>query len=133
MNKLSLILYLGNVAANCAPLLIMLGLIMAGLCATLTIRMMLERKELIANSRYRNVGDDMPTLPKVSIGGVLCGMFAVILWSCSTLIPSQETVYAIAASQMGEQALKTPLASKAGQALEAWLDRQMATSDTTKK
>ncbi|OYU50870.1 MAG: hypothetical protein CFE27_14710 [Alphaproteobacteria bacterium PA1] len=40
--------------------------------------------------------------------------------------PSRETVYAIAASEMTEQALKTPVASKAMQAVEKWIDRQLA-------
>lgn len=41
------------------------------------------------------------------------------------MTPSKETVYAIAASEMGEQVLKTPLAGKAEKALESWLDRQI--------
>ena len=40
--------------------------------------------------------------------------------------PSRETVYAIAASEMTEQALKTPVASKAMQAVEKWIDRQLS-------
>lgn len=42
-----------------------------------------------------------------------------------SLVPSKETVYAIAASEMGERALNTPTATKAFQALEAWLDKQV--------
>jgi len=41
-------------------------------------------------------------------------------------IPSKETVYAIAASEMGERALNTPTADKAVKALNAWLDKQIA-------
>lgn len=41
-------------------------------------------------------------------------------------IPSRDTIYAIAASEMGERALKTPIATKAGKALEKWLDDQIA-------
>jgi hypothetical protein len=44
----------------------------------------------------------------------------------ATLLPSKSTVYAIAASEMGEKALSTPTASKAIKALDAWLDRQIA-------
>lgn len=40
-------------------------------------------------------------------------------------IPSRDTFYAIAASEMGEEALKSPIATKAGKALEKWLDRQI--------
>lgn len=41
-------------------------------------------------------------------------------------IPSPETVYAIAASEMGEQVISSPTAGKAMKALDAWLDRQIA-------
>lgn len=41
-------------------------------------------------------------------------------------VPSKDVVYAIAASEAGEQALASPLANKATQALNAWLDRQLA-------
>jgi hypothetical protein len=51
----------------------------------------------------------------------------------SCCLPSQTTMYAIAASQMGEQALKTPLAGKAGKALEAWLDKQINENGGDKK
>lgn len=40
-------------------------------------------------------------------------------------VPSRETIYAIAASEMGEEVLKAPEASKARQALNAWLDKQI--------
>ena len=40
--------------------------------------------------------------------------------------PSRETVYAIAASEMTEQALKTPVATKAMKAVEKWIDKQLA-------
>jgi len=40
-------------------------------------------------------------------------------------IPSKETVYAIIASEYGEQLLHTQTASKAKKALDAWLDKQV--------
>lgn len=50
---------------------------------------------------------------------------AVILLIVATVVPSKQTIYAIAASQAGEQILKTPLASKAEKALDSWLDAQI--------
>lgn len=41
------------------------------------------------------------------------------------LIPSKTTIYAIAASEMGEEVIKSPTAGKAIKALDAWLDRQI--------
>jgi len=44
----------------------------------------------------------------------------------AVLAPSKETVYAIAASEMGERVIASETAGKAVQALNAWLDRQIA-------
>lgn len=41
-------------------------------------------------------------------------------------VPSANTIYAIAASEMGEEVLKSETASKATKALNAWLDQQIA-------
>jgi len=50
----------------------------------------------------------------------------------AVITPSRNTVYAIAASELGEEVLKSPVATKAGQALEAWLDAQIKQAETTK-
>lgn len=44
----------------------------------------------------------------------------------ASIIPGRETIYAIAASEMGEQVVTSPIAGKALKALDAWLDRQIA-------
>jgi len=51
--------------------------------------------------------------------------FAVAFAIISSVIPSKETVYAIAASEMGERAIATPTGGKAVKALNAWLDKQI--------
>ena len=51
------------------------------------------------------------------ITAVACSLIA-------TLIPSKNTVYAIAASQAGDQLAHTETATKAMKALDAWLDKQ---------
>lgn len=53
----------------------------------------------------------------------IVGAFICSLLVC--LIPSTSTIYAIAASEYGEDVLKTPEASKARVALNAWLDKQI--------
>lgn len=50
---------------------------------------------------------------------------AVLGLLLGSLIPEKETVYAIAASQMGEKVAKSQSAEKAMKALNAWLDRQI--------
>lgn len=49
-------------------------------------------------------------------------LFAIL----TAALPARETVYAIAASEMGEQVLQTPTATKATAAINAWLDKQIA-------
>lgn len=53
-------------------------------------------------------------------------IFAAILFLLSFLVPPKETFYAIAASEMGEEVLNSKIGGKAQQALEAWLDNQIA-------
>lgn len=57
------------------------------------------------------------------------GLYTLLVFLVSAPIPSKDTIYAIAVSEMGEQALATPLAGKATKALEAWLDKQIAGDD----
>lgn len=61
--------------------------------------------------------------------------FKCLVWSSSFVafsfflgaaVPSQETVYAIAASEMGERVIQSETGGKAVDALNAWLDRQIA-------
>lgn len=52
------------------------------------------------------------------------GLAALLLIGAT--IPSSNTIYAIAASEMGEKALNTQTGRKADLALNAWLDRQIA-------
>lgn len=114
MNQLSWLLYWGNVAGNLGQLFGISGVILlfAG-CGVV----------LFASSSYESLNLKWAILP-------FCLSF--ILWFGAALMPNQTTVYAIAASQMGEQALKSPIVGKAGQALTAWLDKQIATTDKDK-
>lgn len=43
----------------------------------------------------------------------------------AAVLPSSSTIYAIAASEMGEKALNTETGGKAVKALNAWMDRQI--------
>lgn len=61
--------------------------------------------------------------------------FSTLRWSAFGLVssfvllvavPEKETVYAIAASEMGEQVVSSPTGQKAMKAIDAWLDRQIA-------
>lgn len=43
----------------------------------------------------------------------------------ATLIPSKNTIYAIAASELGKQAAESELGKKGLKAVELWIDEQM--------
>jgi hypothetical protein len=51
----------------------------------------------------------------------------------NALLPGKETIYAIAASEYGEDVLQTPEASKARAALNAWLDKQITPTEKVEK
>ena len=44
----------------------------------------------------------------------------------TAVVPSRSTIYAIAASEMGERVIESETGSKAVEALNAWLDRQIS-------
>lgn len=121
MNQLSWLLYLGNVAGNVGGLLTAIGL-MALVWGV--IQVFLYWDTLAALRYHPEMAEKLKPGRRV-LSVWLTGLLAAVLWMAAAMCPSQNTVYAIAASQMGEQALKTPMVGKASQALEAWLDKQI--------
>ena len=61
--------------------------------------------------------------PKKVRGFAIACVISLIV---AAAIPSQQTLYAAAATVAGEKAIHTPTGSKAIQALNAWLDEQIA-------
>lgn len=51
--------------------------------------------------------------------------FVILLGVVVQLIPSKNTMYAIAASELGQSAMESKLGTKAMQAIEAWIDSQI--------
>lgn len=133
MNQLSWMLYWANVLGNVGPSLFFLGLpcIIAGVLLTsFTLHMRSELISLADSENDYRINRAIAQLngwrPKMWIGPTLI-VVALLMWVGSMFTPSSDTMYAIATSQVGEQVLSTPLASKAEKALEAWLDKQIAT------
>lgn len=56
---------------------------------------------------------------------IITGTSGLVLGLLLVFIPSSKTIYAIAASEMGEEVLASPTADKAHKALDAWLDDQI--------
>lgn len=141
MNSLSWLLYLAGVSENFGWLLFWLGflVIIGGVvlyCFSFSLKEA-GRRELNdyyyrdeTSDKYKQAVADKASAAKqgasVSVWGrtlMGCGLAA---WFLAAAAPSKETVYAIAASEMGEELLKTPTATKAVKALDAWLDKQLA-------
>jgi hypothetical protein len=113
MNDLSWIIYLADVADNLDWLLFWMGLIgLLGLIISALI--------------WMNDGDNWPTANRQrTMYYFFTPMFffgAIV----GAIIPAKETLYAIAASELGEEIVRSPTAGKAVAALNSWLDRQIA-------
>jgi hypothetical protein len=128
MNSLSWLIYLADVAESAggwlsflstlAVIILVVGAIAAGLM-THAIADGADEKELVA---VRN--------------GILSVVLkaALPIWICLGLldivVPSKETIYAIAASELGETALKSDTGNRAVAALNSWLDEQIKPTPT---
>jgi len=121
MNQLSWLLYLGNVVANLGPLFTIVGIIIIGLAIFLWVGHRLDQTEYMDHWH----GQDAERKPSIFLP-VSTTIAFIVFFFLAALCPSQDTVYAIAASQVGEQALKTPTAIKAEKAIDSWLDKQIA-------
>lgn len=109
MNSLSWMLYLADAANGVGVLFAFLGSV--GLTAT----------SFFGCGFY--FGDGNHALAKTVLKwGYSISIPALFVYA---LIPSKTTIYAIAASEMGEEVIKSPTAGKAMKALDAWLDRQI--------
>ena len=78
-------------------------------------------------ARVVSIGfDDPPITPSIAEVGKRLWLPVVIAGIVGLLAPSSNTLYAIAASEMGERVIESETAGKAVAALNAWLDRQIA-------
>lgn len=114
MNSLSWMIYLADVTGSVATLMTIVAFSIATLGGTI-----LTISGAIAHADGNDVSHLWLWGRRIAFVVVPCGLLAA-------LIPSQNTIYAIAASEMGETALKSETGGKAMQALNAWLDRQIA-------
>ena len=151
MNSLSWLLYLADVAGNIKTFLIILALISLALSLFFCVYRLSSIEDFETKVRdqfrYCNHHDQKdveaiakkikadiekilpPFSPKYAI---LFTIIFVVLSSFASFIPSRDTVYAIAASEMGEKALQSPIGVKATKALETWLDRQASPAQNGK-
>jgi hypothetical protein len=120
MNGLSWLIYLADVAGSVgfvSGLAVVVGIIVVALCL---VAIPVSEGEVLDQD---NRSKWLSILKSFSIITFVAFLF-------SAIVPSKETVYAIAASEMGEQVVTSPTGQKAVKALEAWLDRQITPTDS---
>lgn len=114
MNSLSWMIYLADVASyagKAAAVIAFFGAIGAACGSVIAVAAYADKEADVAmNARRWSAGAFKIT--------IVCAVMAALL-------PSKTTVYAIAASEMGEKVIASPTAGKAMKALDAWLDRQI--------
>jgi hypothetical protein len=116
MNQLSWLLYLADVSASSEGWLIFFGIV-AVVVSTVSVLILFNmplEEEGVRGATGKTMLVSIPTT-------LVCVLLSVAL-------PSRETVYAIAASELGEQVLTSETGQRAGRALNAWLDKQIGAS-----
>ncbi len=121
MNQLSWLIYAADVAGGVNSLC---GFVFCGGLVALAIYSVCKG---IAFMTSMDFGDDNPPVtPSIATVGKKLWLPVVLAGAVGTFTPSSATIYAIAASEMGERVLTSPTATKAVKALDAWLDKQVA-------
>ena len=120
MNQLSWLLYIASVCGNAATLLQIVSVFSGITVGILVFAVFVCGMEGYETRGYKYYFWWVVPIFVVSLFGVI-------------LVPDKNTIYAIAASQMGEQALKTPLAQKAEQAVMAWMDEEIVKAKQSSK
>lgn len=113
MNSVSWFIYIAQVSNSLGILFTVLGTIGLFCC---TAYFAVPRINAFFES-----DDDFQGLPLQK--GLLT--LAIISLTVGNLMPEKNTMYAIAASQVGEQIVKTELASDATKALHSWIKKQI--------
>lgn len=126
MNQVSWLIYFSNVSENIGGLFIIFGLSVAVIAGVYYGWSMVIESELSSYSGDERNVTLIKTARKTRRFAPYLVMVAFVFWTVAAFCPNQNTVLAIAASQVGEQMLKTPTANLAVEALNAWLQRQIA-------
>lgn len=152
MNKLSQLVYLADVFDALDPIMIWLGIVL-GITAVITflvacacksceeetVRKDLEKHREFELKKFRSATNSQPApapevfIPvkdvladKLALSWKVMVFFSVLFFTTYVATPSKNTMYAIAASEIGEDVIKSQTASKAFRAFDAWLDKQLA-------
>lgn len=126
MNSVSWLLYLAGVSGNISALFgwcVVISLIL-GVIGVISALVGGQDTDYLYGDEHAEAVEAMRKLIRRSIALSAAGtaFFGLLM----SLTPSKETVYAIAASEVGEDILQSETGTLATQALNAWLKKQIA-------
>jgi hypothetical protein len=113
MNSLSWLLYWADVLPSIAETLRAIAVITGTVCLFGTPILFAENKKEWAGKFFKGL------------------VAAIVVMVLSFTIPSKNTIYLIAASEMGEEALAAPEALKLRGVVNQWLDKQLKQKENT--
>lgn len=114
MNNLSYLLYLANTLPSLGVLLVILSVVLFIISGFIYCHAFFDLD-------YKD--ENYIKFSKLGAKGLKISLVMMIL---TCFIPKDSNVYyAIAASEVGEEVLKSPVATKTGKAIEKWIDSQL--------
>lgn len=118
MNSVSWFIYIAQVSSSLGVMFCILGTL---LMVAVMGRFVFPYARNTMEFSKPGDGDYMP--PRPIARGYMA--LSVIFMLAGNLMPEKNTMYAIAASQVGEQIVKTEIASDATKALHSWIKKQI--------
>ncbi len=136
MNSLSWLIYLGDVAGSLNAFFGIAGFfaLLFGLIAYIagSISRACKADEVASGSTTSRISAWDPWIAIWDKIGKFLPL-GLVMMALASFIPSKNTIYAIAASEMGEKALKTEIVSDATKALHSWIKKQIEPSESKSK
>lgn len=118
MNSVSWFIYVAQVSDSLGSLFVFIGVVI-GLCTLASYGV-----PRIANFGDGHGPNDSDYWAEKPLRAWFCAL-AVICLVIGNLMPEKNTMYAIAASQVGEQIVKSDIANDATKALQQWIKKQI--------
>lgn len=123
MNELSWLLYLVELSHRVAVLFTIIGVTL------ITVTIILSIMSFTFEDFNNSPEQDQAVRLRCRRSAIGFGITCCTLFFLATILPSQNTVYAIAAFEMGERVLDSKTGSLATQALNSWLQKQITSPD----
>lgn len=115
MNSLSWLLYFADVLPNIGRMFALVGWTLFAVLAVISFVFILAAEP--QTKKYYK---------KISCG-VLISLFLLLI---TAIIPSKNTIYAIAVSETGEKILQSEWGKRGGRAIDAWITKQLEESSS---